>query len=273
MRVFLLLAMLCVYPLATAPLGAADGPHELVVVSWNVLADASDRERRLPVLLTTLRDARPDVIALQETTTWFSAALAGEPWAKDLRQVPVVADHAFPGGLAVFTRLSVARALVVNLPTDMGRCGMLVELSVGQSSLCVGVVHLDSYLEDGPIRSRQLQEMGRALGAHPYSVLVGDFNFGDGEREGQDMPPGFLDVWNVLHPGKPGFTWDIERSPMARRASFANEPSRRLDRVLVRSPTWRPTAMTLLGAEPVPDTKGELFPSDHFGVRVVLNAR
>ena len=27
---------------------------------------------------------------------------------------------------------------------------------------------------------------------------------------------------------------------------------------------------TLLGTDPVPDTGGEVFPSDHFGVRVVL---
>lgn len=269
MRRLLLLAMWSVLWCAL-PLIAVEAPREVVVVSWNVLADASERERRLPVLLTALRDARPDVLAVQEATTWFSAALAEQPWAKDLQRVTADPDQPFPGGLAVFTRLPVVRSHVVELPTNMGRCGLLVELSVGQVSLCVGVVHLDSYLEDGPIRSRQLQEMGRALGAHPHSVLVGDFNFGDGEREGQDVPHGFVDVWNVLHPGKAGFTWDIERSPMARRGSFPNEPSRRLDRVLTHSPTWRPTAMTLLGTEAVPDTKGEVFPSDHFGVRVVL---
>lgn len=267
---FLLLAMLCLYPLGAVPLDAADAPQELVVVSWNVLADASERERRLPVLLTTLRDARPDVIAVQEATTWFSSALAAEPWAKDLRRVPVEADHAFPGGLAVFTRLSVVGALVVEIPSDMSRCGLLVELSLGSSSLAVGVVHLDSHLEDGPVRSQQLQAMGRAFAGQQHAVLLGDFNFGDGEPEGRDVPPGFVDVWSVLHPGKPGFTWDIARSPMARRGSFPDEPSRRLDRVLVRSPTWRPTAMSLFGTDPVPDTKGEVFPSDHFGVRVVL---
>ena len=268
MRWCLLLAMLlCVHPLR-----AAEVPQELVVVSWNVLADPSERERRLPVLLATLREARPDVIAVQETTTWFSTALTDEPWAKDLKRVDVVADHAFPGGLAVFTRLAVARAQVVEIPSDMGRRGLLVELSVGQSSLAIGVVHLDSHLEDGPVRSRQLQAMGRVLAAHQHAVLLGDFNFGDGAREEQDVSPSFVDVWRMLHPGKPGFTWDIERSPMARRGSFPDEPSRRLDRVLVRSPHWRATAMSLLGTEPVPDTNGQVFPSDHFGVRVVLRA-
>lgn len=270
MRGYLLLAMLCLYPLGAVPPEAAEVPQELVVVSWNVLADPSERVRRLPVLLATLRDAHPDVIAVQEATTWFSTALANEPWAKDLQRVPVVTDQAFPGGLAVFTRVAVVRAQVVELPSDMGRCGMLVELSLGQSSLSVGVVHLDSHLEDGPVRSRQLQAMGRAFAGQHHAVLLGDFNFGDGEGEERDVPPGFVDAWSALHPGKPGFTWDIERSPMARRGSFPDEPSRRLDRVLVRSPTWRATAMTLLGTEPVLETKGEVFPSDHFGVRVAL---
>lgn len=265
MRRFLLLAMLCVYPLA-----AAEEQNELVVVSWNVLADARERERRLPVLLRSLRDARPDVLAVQETTTWFSSALAAEPWARDLRRVPVEADHAFPGGLAVFTRLPVVRAQVVAIPSDMSRCGLLVELSLNSSSLALGVVHLDSHLEDGPIRARQLQAMGHALAEHQHAMLVGDFNFGDGAPETKQVPPGLVDAWTALHPGTPGFTWDIERNPMARRGSFPNEPSRRLDRVLVRSSHWRPTTMTLLGTEPVPDTKGEVFPSDHFGVRAVL---
>jgi len=274
MRWTLLLAMWCVLWCVLCcerPLTAADAAREVVVVSWNVLADASERERRLPVLLATLRDARPDVIAVQEATTWFSAALAEQPWAKDLHRVVVDPDQPFPGGLAVFTRLPVVRSQVVELPTNMGRCGLLVELSLAQSSFFVGVVHLDSYLEDGLMRSRQLQAMGRALADQQHAVLVGDFNFGDGAREAQDVPAGFADAWSLLHPGKPGFTWDIERSPMARRGSLPNEPSRRLDRVFARSPHWRPTAMTVLGTDAVPDTNGEVFPSDHFGVRVVLS--
>lgn len=119
MRRSLLLAMWCVL-WCVLPLIAADAPHEVVVVSWNVLADASERERRRPVLLATSRDARPDVIAVQEATTWFSTALVNEQWAKDLHRVVVDPDQPFPGGLAVFTRLSVVRSQVVELPTNMG---------------------------------------------------------------------------------------------------------------------------------------------------------
>src|SRR5687768_1230278 len=115
--------------------GAAEEPRELVVVSWNVLADPSERARRLPVLLGILRDARADVFAVQEATTWFSTALSAEPWARDLRRVPSDADQPFPGGMTVFTRLPVARTQVVELPTDMGRCGLLVDVTFAQMEI------------------------------------------------------------------------------------------------------------------------------------------
>jgi hypothetical protein len=65
-------------------LGAEDVPpvpfvpreiREIVVVSWNVLADADERDRRLPVLLKNMHDAGADVIVVQEATTWFAKAL------------------------------------------------------------------------------------------------------------------------------------------------------------------------------------------------------
>lgn len=250
---------------------AADTPRELVIVSWNVLAEANEREQRLPVLLAQLRAAHPDVIAIQEATTWFVSALSAEPWAKDLKRVSGSADQPFPGGMALFTALPVLSNQVIELPTTMGRCGIVVEVALPQGPLSFGVVHLDSYLEDGPIRSRQLRAMGMVLQGRAHAVLLGDFNFGDGAPEATDQPAGMVDVWPLLHGDQPGFTWDIERSVMAKRGSFPHEPSRRLDRIVTRSPLWRPTAITLLGTDPVPDTKGEIFPSDHFGVRVVLS--
>jgi endonuclease/exonuclease/phosphatase family metal-dependent hydrolase len=257
-------------------LGAEDIPNvprELVVVSWNVLADADERDRRLPVLLKNLHDAGADVIAVQEATTWFVNALVSEPWAKDFKRVSGDNEQPFPGGLAVFTKLPLVRSQVVALPTAMRRRGLVVELTSALGPLSFGVVHLDSYLEDGPMRGQQLRAMGVALQAREDAVLLGDFNFGDGTPEAAQIPAGFIDAWLHLHANKPGFTRDIERSPMAKRGSFPNEPSRRLDRVLVHSAKWQATAMTILGTEAVPGTNGQVFPSDHFGVRVVLSGR
>jgi endonuclease/exonuclease/phosphatase family metal-dependent hydrolase len=252
---------------------AEEPRREVVVVSWNVLADASQRERRLPALMAALGDAAPDVIAVQEATTWFAVALGSQPWAKDFVRLPADAEQAFPGGLSVFTRLPVNRCQVVELPTAMARCGLLVEVRTALGPCSIGVVHLDSNLEDRPMRSRQLRTMATAMAGRQDAVLVGDFNFGDGEVESADLPKDFTDLWPKLHVGEAGFTWDIERSPMAKRGSFPGEPSRRLDRVLLRSPQWQAVQMTLLGTTPIAGTDGQLFPSDHFGVRVVMQPR
>ena len=102
-------------------LDAEDIPNEVVVVSWNVLADADERSRRLPVLLKNLHDAGADVIAVQEATTWFATAFMSEPWAKDFKRATGDDDQPFPGGLAVFTILPVVRSQVLALPTAMRR--------------------------------------------------------------------------------------------------------------------------------------------------------
>jgi poly(A) polymerase len=264
------LARWCCLLLLLTRLAAGDAPRDLVVVDWNVLGDAEERTQRLPALLAALREAKPDIITVQEATTWFCTALAAEPWAADLRRVEVDSDQPFPGGLAVFTRLPVTRSSVVELPTTMGRCGLCVEVMLGRTPLCFGVVHLDSLLTDGPTRVAQVRTMARMLKPYADSILLGDFNCADGDPEEREVLPGTVDVWRLLHPDLTGFTWDIQRSPMAKRNSFADEPSRRLDRVLLRSAAWQPIAMTLLGTEAVPGTDGRVFPSDHFGVRVVL---
>ncbi len=268
MRILVMIVLMCCCYVV-----AGEGPRrELVVVSWNVLADASEREVRLPALLDVLRAACPDVIAVQEVTPWFSAALAAAPWASDLKRVSGDADQPFPGGLALFTHLPLLRQQVVHLPTAMGRCGIVIEVASPGGPLSFAVVHLDSYLEDGPMRARQLRTMATALQGREQVVFLGDFNFGDGAEETAALPAGLLDLWPTMHLNDPGFTWDIARSPMAKRGSFPGEHSRRLDRVLLRSAYWRPNAMNLLGSDPVANTGGLVFPSDHFGVRVVLSA-
>ena len=85
------------------------------------------------------------------------------------------------------------------------------------------------------------------------------------------VAPDFRDAWREVHPKLPGYTWDIEKSRMAREESFPGEPSRRLDRVLFRSSHWTSTRAELLGTEPVSPKNKRLFPSDHFGLLVVFS--
>jgi poly(A) polymerase len=100
----------------------------------------------------------------------------------------------------------------------------------------------------------------------PDWLLLGDFNFGDegpGERLAQ---ADLVDVWRALRPGEPGYTFDPARNPWAALTSTSGL-SRRLDRVLLRSPrsSWVPREIALVGEE-VPA-------SDHYGLRCLLELR
>ena len=108
------------------------------------------------------------------------------------------------------------------------------------------------------------------LAPYEAAVLLGDLNFGDGEQpETGHLARRYVDLWTALHPDLPGYTWDMERSEMARQGAFVLEQSRRLDRILARTPHFVPGSITILGDRPVAGSK-VVFPSDHFGLVGVL---
>ena len=57
---------------------------------------------------------------------------------------------------------------------------------------------------------------------------------------------------------------------MARGGSFPGEKSARIDRILLRSPGWKPKEVAIIGDKPIHPGKKDLFPSDHFGVKGTL---
>ncbi len=77
-------------------------------------------------------------------------------------------------------------------------------------------------------------------------------------------------VTTALRKDAPGYTWDNERSAMAKKGAYTGEQSRRLDRILWRSAKWRPHTVRIIGTRPVAPHKPNLFPSDHFGLMGIL---
>ncbi|MDD9936052.1 MAG: hypothetical protein OXT09_20740, partial [Myxococcales bacterium] len=110
-----------------------------------------------------------------------------------------------------------------------------------------------------PRRFEFIEELSRQEWVRRYHVT---------RHEGRVAAPGgafILARWPIVDLQ---FTWDIEKSPMAARGSFPGEPSRRLDRILVRLPGYQPSDVSVLGDEPV--GKNGVFPSDHFGLAARL---
>lgn len=244
----------------------APGPDRLTIVTYNVLADRVGEPGRSRAVLDLLERADADVIALQEVAPWFLDELSGEAWVRRrYHGTEIDGRLAAPGGQYILTKLAIERSAVEVLPGEPRRTVLVAWLRAGSDRLAVATTHLESLLDDGPVRARQLDRIFSMLGDGTDAVVLGDFNFGDGEPEEARIPPSYVDLWTALRPGEPGFTWDMERSPMARQGSFDGERSRRLDRILVRSARWVPSRIEIVGDAAI-DAAGGLFPSDHFGL-------
>lgn len=260
---------------APAPAPAAAAPIARVrVLSYNILADAVAIERRIPALLRTMEAAEPDVLALQEVAPWFLDWIAGSKWLSSFEVATIDGQPALPNGQMILSRLPIIGSRARRLSGRQGRTVLISRIELGPNEqLGLATTHMESLLEDGPIRARQLDEIFEELQRErddeqvSATVFAGDLNFGDGEQpDSAHLDPEFVDLWRTRRAREPGFTWDIEHSEMARAGSFVGEPSRRLDRILVRARDWWPAAIEIIGDRPVEPGDRRLFPSDHFGL-------
>ena len=251
------------YPHAPAPPARK---RSLNLLTYNVLADQAEAKTRAGKLLQIIGDAEADIIAFQEAAPWFMERLRQEPWAKGYHCTLPEGEYRAAGGLVIMSRPPIVDRTYVPLAGRQRRGFLLARVRLDDRTLSVGTVHLESFLEDGPVRARQLDSAFAMLAGSGDAILMGDFNFGDGEEpETTRLEAEYADLWLALRPDERGFTWDLERSEMARRGSFPGERSRRLDRILLRSRLWRPADVNIIGDRPVADG-GPVFPSDHFGL-------
>jgi len=243
-------------------------PKTMTVVTYNILGDGFEKEKRWPALLAILGDSKADVIALQEAVPAFLALLAKEKWAKDYVAAKVDGNT---GGQVILSRWPVSRSRLEMLSGRQRRTALIAEIEPFKGeSIAVATTHMESPLEAGATRAKQLDEIFRALKDKADAVVLGDFNFGDGEQPDTGrLDKDYADAWTALRGKDAGLTYDLERNPLAELGKFKGEKSRRIDRVLVRSGPWKPKEIRIIGDAPLADD-AKLFPSDHFGLLAVL---
>ena len=253
-----------------ASLLALAPPPTLTVVTWNVLGSAQGGQARLDSVVAELKAADADVIVLQEVAAPQLQRVAAADWAQKYHVLRGEHGLMAPGGLFVMSRTPIVASRVVRFPTRMGRVGLVVTVDAsGPISFATG--HLDSLLHYGLQRAAQLKALFGEVAGSEHSVVLGDLNFGDGEEpETAALDPRWRDVWRKLSGSAPGLTWNKAKNPLAAKNSFATEPSRRLDRVLVRSSVWAATEIRMIGTA---WDKSVGPPSDHFGLRFVLTRK
>lgn len=209
----------------------ASQASEIIVISQNIwFDDVSGTAGRYERLLNELAGRSADVIALQEVTpacfAVITAAAARHGWH---------ISGAVAGDYANITvsRLPVEATQTMRLPSRMQRQALVTTVVKDGQSIRVINVHLDSMMEDTQRRKLQLQTI-LADQADDRFLIIGDGNFGDGEPEEAV----------IAHLGDAGrnsgtVTFAIDTNAFARANAFADEPSRRLDRILA------PAAMTM----------------------------
>ena len=241
--------------------------NHLRIVTYNVLANPKYGKQRIPRLMSLLKHSRADVIALQEVSWWFLRLLRREKWAYRYNWLPSQYMKTAPSGLMILSKLPVRKVIYQKIPSQMRRGVLIALLQINQRTMALANVHLESMLADGPIRTRQIAKILPLIKNTDDAVFIGDFNFGEKEAENKLIPKTYIDSWRKLYPQKKGFTWNIELSEMARKGSFLNEKSRRLDRIFIRSAVWHPQSAHIIGKKPVIPRNKEIFPSDHFGLQ------
>lgn len=246
-------------------------PATISLFTLNLCIDPINVPERIPALRKLLAEHHADIIALQEVAAPFAEALAREKWAKGVYDVTRLdGKPSSVRGLYLMSRFPIKKMDFKVLPSMQERGALVAYLDVRGRTLAVGTVHLESFLEDGPRRAAQLDQTFPMLDEADDAVLLGDFNFGDGEPEAGHLDKRFADAWRALKGDDPGFTWDPQKSFFASRQSLPGEGQRRIDRVLVRSERWQPKNIEILGDTPVDEDHPEIFPSDHFALRAVL---
>ncbi|MBK9757915.1 MAG: DUF504 domain-containing protein [Nannocystis sp.] len=269
----------------TATWRPVDPPHRelalesLAVLTYNVLYDVHEAEhiysdeRRLACrALLQAQDA--DIIALQEVTPEFWAELLAEPWVQARYHVSAGPEALGlqPYGQALLSRWPLA----LELHSFSAQKKLLLgQLALAGRPLTIAALHLTSNQKDGAAdkRAEQLAVLFARLARRPGDALVlGDFNFGDGDENHQLAAAGLVDAWQQLHPHHPGFTFDPVANPLAALMSRSGQAAR-FDRVLLRAPTGAiaPIEVVRFADRPIGERHGESqFASDHFGLCALL---
>lgn len=260
------------------------------ILTINIWNRSGPWEERRELLRAGIAALNPDIIGMQEVMSDGVHTLAHE--ATEGLGYGIVYGEAKPlgGGIsfgnAALSRWPITTVGLVPLPeagTDEQRSLLMTEIATPSGALPFCVTHLAWRMNHGFVREAQVKAISEAIERHEPMretrlplVMVGDFNarpeateirFLTGLHALDAESMSLLDAFDVCGQG-PGFTYDAEKNP---HAASMNEPPRRIDYVFLRGPDeWHRGRVT--SARVVLDeVRGEVAPSDHFGVFAELD--
>jgi endonuclease/exonuclease/phosphatase family metal-dependent hydrolase len=249
-------------------------PVTLKVLSYNVYGYDPIDPARVTSLFELIQREDADIIAFQEASSWFLEALQEQEFVKASYYYMKFPPGSFPEGKAfTLSKFPIRSSEYTLLPGKTGRRFLTTYIEIEGMCLPVVNLHLASLLDDHKLRVEQMEIVFDSLDRAATALVAGDFNFGDHDR----IEVAFLasqkkyrDVWRTLHSGKHGYTWNMEANRLARLHAYDEETSRRLDRILVKTPHWKPEKAYIIGRQAVEADGNPLYPSDHYGLVAVF---
>lgn len=212
MKQYILIILLIVSPLFS----------ESKFLTYNVwFDDTSGVSYRYQKIINFISTQDSDYVCLQEVTPTFYQILQ----KKLSKKYHIYSNQVMKKnyGLVILSKRE-ADVEMLKLPTRMGREALVLH----DEHYTLVNVHLESMMNDTFIREQQLLQIKEHTKHNTNLVICGDFNFGDEERENK-LLEGFTDTGKKTK--EPSF--NISENRFARSTRFHNEPSRRLDRILI----------------------------------------
>jgi poly(A) polymerase len=251
----------------------------LKIASFNVLSDCyysehTQTDLRIPIIIEHLDRCDADIIALQEVTPRLLAKLLTADWVRNYYisespQGETLETH----GLLLLSRLPFT---AVEYRYSSRKRVIIGKWLLNGKTFHAAAVHFTSdYNKDAQkTRAKQLAILLAYLQTQPGdSAIVGDFNAVENQPAEILTQNNYIDVWQKLHPEDPGYTFNPETNPLAALMSRTGL-SGRLDRMVLKScdRDWLPQKIELFACNPLPDTDGKIYPSDHFGILTQLES-
>jgi len=252
-------------------------PESLVFVTWNIDGlDQTNLKKRTKGVCKILEQEKADVVFLQEVIPeTFSYIESKMP---NYVCLAAKQDNYFVATLLRKGRVYLDHHTVKDFhSSSMGRHVLAVQAHCGSVKLDLFNTHLESTKEHAEERGNQLKQCLAQVGSRPserVSILAGDLNLRDAELVASGgLPERTVDVWEKCGARKEvQYTWDMMRNTNL-QANFGKfRPRCRFDRIYLRdsSPsTATATQFGLIGLQKITDTQA--FPSDHWGLRCLLN--
>jgi len=254
------------------------------------------QEERYQHIVQLFEKYKADVICLQEVIGKFIDVLVKNDYVRENYYIIHDDCKTWPGYGTYFLSTFPFILERYELITSMGRDLIVGVLNINNEKIYCGNIHLES-LANPFIRSQQLFRCNELLDENNTALLLGDFNFASDKNyslierrrdlieKGEDpysishledeklennvlkeMMPNFDDIWELLHPGENGYTFDSSINKMLKHYE-----EMRYDRILLKSNSWNAKSIQMIGNEPIEsDEDGPLFPSDHFGLLMEL---